>query len=209
LRSIVPDGVLPQLRSLTVDLRTSCHAEAITREGSRWVETKEGVVTEMDEDYADRWFDHNYLMTLSKAAPHLQELHLSGTSSDHIGNLTSGLSLFHRLETLVISACSTIDHRAFFLSSSLWSSRFHSCRNRNRYHGRCSTLLYAPRSFREAAQDLAEGCQSLQTVRIQARVGYRGGLTDDAVRVVHYDGCVLLFTKRTSGVMIIGREEEW
>lgn len=84
LRSIVPGGVLPQLRSLTVDLRTSCHAEAITREGSRWVETKEGVVTEMDEDYADRWFDHNYLMTLSKAAPHLQELHLSGTSSDHI-----------------------------------------------------------------------------------------------------------------------------
>ena len=82
LRTIVPDGVLPMLRSLSIHLLSSSHAKYVIREGNRWREDEEGRITEASKRKARRWFDGNYLTSVAKATPRLQELHLSGASSD-------------------------------------------------------------------------------------------------------------------------------
>ena len=82
LRTITPDGVLPMLRSLSIHLHTSRHSKVVVCEGNRWREDEEGLITESSKRKAERWFDGNYLMSVAKAAPRLQELHLSGMSRD-------------------------------------------------------------------------------------------------------------------------------
>jgi hypothetical protein len=80
LRAVVPDGILPMLRSLTIHILEPGHAYIL--EGNRWREDEEGRITETGEKEAQRWFDGNYLTSVAKAAPRLQELYLSGNSSE-------------------------------------------------------------------------------------------------------------------------------
>lgn len=82
LRAVAPEGVLPALRSLTVELLTWSHPTIVKGEGNRWREDEGGRVTQTSKRRTARWFDGNYIMSISKAAPNLEELELSGTSCD-------------------------------------------------------------------------------------------------------------------------------
>lgn len=203
LRTVVPNGVLPSLRSLSIHLITSSHAKDVIREGNRWRE-EEGRVTEASKRNAGRWFDGNYLMSVAKATPHLRELHLSGTSRDTLDNLTSALSWISKLEALVISGPTNIYHKPFFTSSAQWPQYF-PCRD-----SYSDPILYAPQSLEQAAYDLAQGCSKLQMICTQGRLGYRDAPGDLACQVVRHDnGSVKDIYIRKNGGMIIGREDEW
>ena len=93
LRAVTPDGTLPTLRSLSIHLLTYPQSVSINiltakhlwdtvLEGNRWREDERGNVTSANINKAQRWFDGNYIMSISKAAPNLEELELSGTSRD-------------------------------------------------------------------------------------------------------------------------------
>ena len=71
--------------------------------------------------------------------------------------------------------------------------------------------LYAPESFEQAARDLAQGCSSLQMIRMQAFLIYRDNATDLACQVIRDGdtGNVTDIDMQRNGWMTIGREEEW
>ena len=81
LRAVVPDGELLALRSLIIHLYSWNSPKP---QGSRWREDEKGVVSQADAKRPTRQFDSNYIMSLSKAAPNVEELELMGTSDDTI-----------------------------------------------------------------------------------------------------------------------------
>ena len=85
LRAVVPEGVLLALRSLSIhrDSRNS----PILQEGHLWREDENGGVSQADARRPSRQFDGNYIMSISKAAPNLEELELMGTSDDSLVSL--------------------------------------------------------------------------------------------------------------------------
>lgn len=84
LRVITPTGTMPQLRSLGVELRSSKHSRSVTFEGNRWYEDGQGHISEVSKRKAVRYFDANYVATLVKAAPNVEELELIGYSNDSL-----------------------------------------------------------------------------------------------------------------------------
>ena len=81
LRAVVPEGVLLALRSLSIHRNTE-NIPGLRREGYLWREDENGGVSQADESMPFREFDGNYIMSISKAAPNLEELELMGTSDD-------------------------------------------------------------------------------------------------------------------------------
>ena len=88
LRVISQGGVLPALRSLGIKSFPGYSPKR--RKGHRWRKDENGNVSETDVRKSARKFDGNYIMSLSKAAPNLEELELMGTSDDTL----AGLSFF-------------------------------------------------------------------------------------------------------------------
>lgn len=82
LRTITPTGTMAQLRSLGIQLESSRRLNESRIEGSAWYEDAEGHTS--DRTPAMRYFDANYLATLSKAVPNLEELELIGHSDGSI-----------------------------------------------------------------------------------------------------------------------------
>ena len=84
LRAVVPEGVLLALRSLSIhrDPRNSPILQ-----GHLWREDENGGVSQADARRPSRQFDGNYIMSISKAAPNLEELELNGTSDDSLVSL--------------------------------------------------------------------------------------------------------------------------
>lgn len=80
LRALVPEGILPALRSLSIHSESGNSPKP--REGHRWREDENGDVSQADAKKPSRQFDGNYIMSISKAAPNLEELELMGKSDD-------------------------------------------------------------------------------------------------------------------------------
>jgi len=201
LRAITPDGILPVLRSLSIHLLTLPQSITINMltphasrdsvlEGNRWREDEMGNVTKTSKSKAQRRFDGNYIMSISNAAPHLEELELSGTSEDTLESLINSLSRLVKLNTLVFSGPWNPQYSPFFKPGH-WdeSARLH---------------------FNEIARQLAEGCHGLEMVCVRSCMGRRDKSADMACRVIRGDdGRVKDIAMRKIGGMIIEREEEW
>jgi len=78
---------LPALRSLSIyhELGNS----PTPPEGHRWREDENGGVSQADAKKPSMQFDGNYIMSISNAAPNLEELELMGTSDDTFVSLLS------------------------------------------------------------------------------------------------------------------------
>ena len=81
------DGKLPALRSLGIHLEAGNSPKP--RPGHRWREDENGIDTEADFKKPRRDFDGNYIMSITKAAPNLEELELIGRSNDTIVRLST------------------------------------------------------------------------------------------------------------------------
>ena len=163
----------------------------------------------------------NYIMSISKAAPNLEELELMGLSDDTLVSLplfvvvqgcdtvsmqdsiTASLSRFPSLQRLTLSG--RINHKPFFPRSANWTD-YHVGHIPEKRYGK-----YAPESFNEAARDLANGCRTLNVVTISNIAGgfvLRDGLSARIVR--ECEGGLVKGVKRIlAWGNIIGREEEW
>jgi hypothetical protein len=72
LRAAVPEGVPLTLRSLSIHLDSGDRSKPLV-----------GYLRQEDEnENSSRHFDGNYIMSISKAAPNLEELELMGSSDD-------------------------------------------------------------------------------------------------------------------------------
>ena len=82
LRVITPTGTMSQLRSLGLQIVSS----SSILEGSTWYEGSDGRISDTRKRGAmpTRHFDANYVATLSKATPNLDELELIGHSDGSI-----------------------------------------------------------------------------------------------------------------------------
>ena len=98
LRAAVPGGVLLLLRSLSIQSYAVNTSEAL--EGHRWREDEKGTVSQADAKKPSRKFDGNYIMSISKAAPNLEELELMGTSDDTIVSLSRRSLLIQGIVTV-------------------------------------------------------------------------------------------------------------
>jgi len=204
LRAVTPDGVLPNLQSLSVHLVTSADSRLVALEGNRWREDEKGRITEASKKQAKKWFDGNYIMSINKAAPRLEELELSGTSRDSLESLTNAFSRFVKLNTLVFSGPVNGNYSPFFESSSQWSHY------RKWGVSYSSPAPYAPASFEQAARELAGGCPTLEMICVRSRMDRRDKSTDLACRIIRGDhGSMMDIAMRKVGGMIIEREEEW
>jgi hypothetical protein len=74
LRVVAQNGILPALRSLGIELYSGNSLKP--REGHKWREDDNGNVWEADAKRPARLYDGNYILSLSKAAPNLEELEL-------------------------------------------------------------------------------------------------------------------------------------
>jgi hypothetical protein len=205
-------------------MTTSLSSEFIKLDGNRWREDEEGRITTVSRKKAERYFDGNYLMSLTKAAPHLEELELSGTFRDSLvspqytydlaslmviyiikESLTHSLSRFYALKTFVVSGPVIGRYKPFFESSGHWPQY----RELDILFD--SPAPYAPLSLEQAARDLADGCDSLLTIAVRSRIGHRDPTTDFACQVIrdHDSSVVRDVIMRRTGGMVIGREEEW
>lgn len=179
LRVVSQGGILPALRSLGID-RDSGNSPK-PREGHRWRENENGDVSEANARKPARQFDGNYIMSLSKAAPNLEELELMGTSDDTLDSLTSSLSRFSKLQHLILSG--GIAGQPFFARSLNWEeyvSKFDTGGVDEKEYGK-----YAPETFDEAARDLANGCRTLNVVTMGNILGellIQDGLSRKVVR---------------------------
>jgi len=100
LRAVVPDGILPALRNLSIRHDPWNIPELL--EGRQWREDENGGVSQADAKKPSRQFDGNYIMSISKAAPNLEELELMGTSDDTlVSSLLSSFFFFF----LFFSSC--------------------------------------------------------------------------------------------------------
>ena len=85
---------MAQLRSLGVQLVSSLHSGYLALEGSTWYEDGNGHISRRRprDAMSTRYFDANYVTTLYKAAPNLDELELIGPSN---GNIVRWVTHFH------------------------------------------------------------------------------------------------------------------
>ena len=92
LRVLVPGGIIPTLRSLSIHHDSGNSLKP--REGHRWRENEIGHVSQSNVNKPSREFDGNYIMSISKAAPNLEELELMGSSDDTLVSLLSSFFFF-------------------------------------------------------------------------------------------------------------------
>ncbi|KIM36822.1 hypothetical protein M413DRAFT_448946 [Hebeloma cylindrosporum] len=206
LRVVSPGGVLPALRSLGIHRVSRNSPEP--REGHRWRENENGDVLEVKPSKATRQFDGNYIMSLSKAAPNLEELELMGSSDDTLDSLTNSLSRFSKLQRLTLSGAINMYSKPFFARSANWEdyAEYNLGVVDKKNYGK-----YAPEIFDEAARDLANGCRTLDAVTMGTLFGWlslRDGLSRKIVRECD-GGMVKEVTKTRALGNIIGREDEW
>ena len=226
LRSAVPEGVLLALRSLSICLDSGNSSKP--REGHRWREDENGCVSEADARKPSRKFDGNYIMSISKAAPNLEELELIGPSDDTLVSLllftvlqgrdtvsiqdsiTASLSRFPKLQRLILSGGISNFDTPFFARSVNWADYVKSG-NSGQSLPEKSYGKYAPESFNEAARDLANGCRTLTVVtmgNITGKLVIRDGLSARIIR--ECEGGLVKEVKRIRAWgNVIGREEEW
>lgn len=172
-----------------------------------------------------RQFDGNYIMSLSKAAPNLEELELMGTSGDTLASL-----LFFCTPYILIRINSMQDspprylgsqsysaslsgginsyNKPFFARSPNWEeyAEFNTGGVAENYCGK-----YAPETFDEAARDLANGCRTLDVVtmgNIFGELSIKDGLSRKVVRECNR-GTIKELKKTKALGNIIGREDEW
>ena len=225
LRVVSQGGILPALRSLGIH-RDSGNSPK-PREGHRWRENENGDVSEANAKKSARQYDGNYIMSLSKAAPNLEELELMGTSDDTLASLffffscyvlnkvhsmqdslTTSLSRFSKLQCLILSGGINISNPPFFARSSNWEeyAEFYTAEVKEKDYGK-----YAPETFDEAARDLANGCRTLNVVTMGNALGellIKNGLSRKVVR--ECDGGTVKQLKKTRALgSVIGREDEW
>ncbi|KAG6846591.1 hypothetical protein H0H93_012963, partial [Arthromyces matolae] len=159
LRTVLHGGALPALRSLGIHR----HSDNIssTNEGQGWREDESGTVTEAPfvDPNPIRRFDGNYIMSLAKAAPNLEELELVGDSDDTIDSITSALCRFPKLTRLTLS--SPIYYQPFFKSFMKWREFWDWYRPNS-----LQQSPYAPASFEQAASDFARGCPTLEVLTV-------------------------------------------
>ncbi|KAG6847934.1 hypothetical protein H0H93_004771, partial [Arthromyces matolae] len=158
LRTVLRSGTLSALKSLGIHR----HSDDIptTYEGKGWREDENGTVTEapfVDPNHIRR-FDGNYIMSLAKAAPNLEELELVGDSDDTIDSITSALCRFPKLSRLTLSG--PIHYQPFFQSFRKWREF------RDWYRPISLQQSYAPASFEQAASDFARGCPTLENFTV-------------------------------------------
>jgi len=223
LRVVSQGGILPALRSLGIH-RDSGNSPK-PREGHRWREDENGDVSEANARKPARQYDGNYIMSLSKAAPNLEELELMGTSDDTLASLfffffpcykinsmqdslTTSLSRFSKLQRLTLSGGINISNPPFFARSSNWEEyvEFYTADVKEKDYGK-----YAPETFDEAARDLANNCRTLSVVTMGNALGellIKNGLSRKVVRECD-GGTVKLLKKIRALGSIIGREDEW
>lgn len=84
LRTGIAGGILPRLRSLGIQLRTSTHSKDKAENGHGWREDEHGRPSQDSRKRFQRYFDSNYIMSIAKAAPNLEELDLMGPSYDQL-----------------------------------------------------------------------------------------------------------------------------
>jgi len=174
-------------------------------------------------------------MSISKAAPNLEELELMGTSNDTIvsfpvvalsllfvfvssgdlivvsqwqDSITASLSLCPKLQRLTFSGTRNGANKPFFARSYNWTDGVNLDVGRlaEKDYGK-----YAPESFNEAARDLADGCRTLDVVTMGVMVGdlvIRYGLSARIVRESE-GGAVKEVERIRPWGNLIGREEEW
>ncbi|KAF8954053.1 hypothetical protein BDZ97DRAFT_1928947 [Flammula alnicola] len=206
LRVVAQNGILPALRSLGIQRESGNSPKP--REGHRWREDENGDVSEADAKRPARQFDGNYIMSLSKAAPNLEELELTGTSDDTLDSITASLSRFPQIQRLILSGGIDSSERAFFARSKNWEdyTDFDTIHIAEEDYGK-----YAPETFDEAARDLADGCRTLAIVTMGNIFGellIKGGPSAKIIR--EYDGGAVKEVKRIRAWgNIIGKEEEW
>jgi hypothetical protein len=206
LRVISQGRILPALRSLGIHCDSGNSRKP--REGHRWREDENGDVSEADAMKPARQFDGNYIMSLSKAAPNLEELELMGTSDDTLDSLTTSLSRFSKLQRLTLSGGINAYNNPFFARSSNWEeyAEFDVGVVAEKYYGK-----YAPETFDEAARDLANGCRTLDVVtmgNIFGELSIKDGLSRKVVRECN-KGTVKELKKTKALGNIIGKEDEW
>ncbi|KAF8963429.1 hypothetical protein BDZ97DRAFT_1919861 [Flammula alnicola] len=206
LRVVAQNGILPALRSLGIHRESGNSPKP--REGHRWREDENGDMSEADAKRPARQFDGNYIMSLSKAAPNLEELELMGTSDDTLDSITTSLSRFPKLQRLTLSGGINIYAQPFFARSANWEdyADFDTGGVAEKDYGK-----YAPETFDEAARDLADGCRTLDIVTMGNIFGellIKGGLSAKIIR--ECDGGAVKELKRIRAWgNIIGKEEEW
>ncbi|KAF8963403.1 hypothetical protein BDZ97DRAFT_1661726 [Flammula alnicola] len=206
LRVVAQNEILPALRSLGIQRESGNSPKP--REGHRWREDENGVVSEADAKRPARQFDGNYIMSLSKAAPNLEELELTGTSDDTLNSITASLSRFPKIQRLILSGGIKGYKRAFFARSENWEdyADYDTSHIAEEDYGK-----YAPETFDEAARDLADGCRTLDIVTMGNIFGellIEGGLSAKIIRKC--DGGAVKEVKRIRAWgNIIGKEEEW
>ncbi|KAG6816864.1 hypothetical protein H0H93_007678 [Arthromyces matolae] len=208
LRTATKGGTLPALRSLGIQRDSGNSPKAY--EGHRWREDERGAVTQAPVLKAAKRFDGNYLMSIAKAAPNIEELELVGDSDDTVNSITSALSRLPKLTQLTLSA--TQVHRGSF---------FESCHNwpeflARWYHARMipddrlQGYAYAPLSFDQAVYDLASGCSTLERVTFGYTFGTlltMGGVSGRVIR--GEDGEVKEVQRVAAWANGIGKEEDW
>jgi hypothetical protein len=164
-------------------------------------------------------------MSISKAAPNLEELELMGTSDDTLvspllfvvtqgcdtvlmqDSITASLSRFPKLRCLTFSGPFNRNIKPFFRRSSSWTLFDDPDLPEESYHDG----KYDPESFNEAARDLANGCRTLTVVTMGNMTGdllIKRGLSARIVRECE-GGSVKEVKRIRAWGNIIGREEEW
>ncbi|KAG6855981.1 hypothetical protein H0H87_008694 [Tephrocybe sp. NHM501043] len=210
LRAVPEYGRLPALSSLGIH-RTSGNSNNNRKyEGHRWREDENGAVMEIDpRANATRRFDGNYLMSIAKAAPNLEELELMGDSDDTINSITASLSRLPKLNRLTLSdPINGTSVRGFFTASFTWSEYLW----RNLGVPEYDSQHYRPKSFHQAVFDLANGCRTLETVNFCSSIGdllMRGGVSGVIIRET--EGGFVKEVKRINASWgnMVGREEDW
>ncbi|KAG6835732.1 hypothetical protein H0H93_015264 [Arthromyces matolae] len=204
LRVVPKDGTLPALRSLGIQRFSGNSSKPY--EGHCWREDESGAVTQVPFYKSARKFDGNYLMSIAKGAPNLEELELMGESNDTIDSITSALGRLSKLTQLTLSGPTNMVNLPFF----------ESCRNWVEYEkledpisaDELQQYAYAPASFDQAAYDLARGCPALERVTIGKRIGellFSDGVSGRIVR----DGTNLKVQRIQAWGNDIGKELDW
>ncbi|TFK26224.1 hypothetical protein FA15DRAFT_693313 [Coprinopsis marcescibilis] len=101
LRSVVPGGVLPNLRSLAIAQEPQKHNSRNREEGCLWHETKDGEIKNLSSRKARQTILDN-IHALARGAPYLEELGFTSSrvTLPDLANKASEFSEFRRLERL-------------------------------------------------------------------------------------------------------------
>jgi hypothetical protein len=121
-------------------------------------------------------------------------------------SFTASLSRFLKPQRLILSGGDNVGNTAFFGSSHCWEDYGENSADPDRYHEK-----YTPKSFNEAAHDLADGCRTLNIVTMSDSFGelsINEGLSAKIVRECD-GGAVKELRRIQPRGNIIGKEEEW